>query len=421
MTPEGWGRVPVSGLVASVGVGVSVKGHSRPAGTGEVGVLRISSVTYGTFRPGENKVVVDEDLSRVKESPRAGCVLVSRANTQELVGASAYVAEDHPGLVLPDKLWQLVPAPAIADGRWLQLVLSTPQMRGRISEAATGTSGSMKNIGREQFLALDVLVPPLPEQRKIAAILSSVDDAIAASQAVIDQIQVVKKALMAELLTKGLPGRHHRFKQTEIGEVPEAWDIRPLGDVASVERGRFSHRPRNDPRFFGGDTPFVQTGDVAASGGRLRRFSQTLNDAGLAVSRLFPAGTIVLTIAANIGDTGIAAFPVAFPDSLVGIQAGQSVDNRFLELVLRTRKKELDDAAPQNAQKNINLEILRPVLIQVPPLSEQVEIADAVEAIDDRLSSEKDALSALRATKSALMSVLLTGELRVRVDEEVAA
>jgi len=283
------------------------------------------------------------------------------------------------------------------------------------------TSVSMRTgipkINREELAKFRCLLPPLPEQRKIAAILSSVDDAIEGTQAVIDQLQVVKKAMMAELLTRGLPGRHTRFKQTEIGEVPVGWEVARLDEMASVERGKFSHRPRNDPRFFGGEYPFIQTGDVAASGGRILSFAQTLNDDGLAISRLFPAGTIIITIAANIGDTGIATFPVAFPDSLVGIQAGDRIDNRFLELVLRTRKKSLEDAAPQNAQKNINLETLRPLVIQVPPAPEQREIADFFEAMCQRVGAEVETLAVLRAVKSALMSVLLTGEIRVTPDE----
>ena len=83
----------------------------------------------------------------------------------------------------------------------------------------------MKNLSQEKFLTLGLSTPPLGEQRKIAAILSSVDDVIEATQAVIDQLQVVKKAMMAELLTRGLPGRHTLFKQTEIGEVPEEWRL----------------------------------------------------------------------------------------------------------------------------------------------------------------------------------------------------
>ena len=134
------------------------------------------------------------------------------------------------------------------------------------------------------------------------------DDAIEKTQAAIDQVQVVKRGLMQELLTRGLPGRHMRFKQTEIGDIPEGWEVVALSSVASVERGKFAHRPRNDPRFYGGQHPFIQTGDVAACDGLIDTYSQTLNEEGLAISRLFPSGTIVVTIAANIGSTGIAAF-----------------------------------------------------------------------------------------------------------------
>lgn len=270
-----------------------------------------------------------------------------------------------------------------------------------------------KTLNKAKLNELSLVLPPLLEQKKIAAILSSVDEAIEATQVVVEQLQVIKKAMMGELLTRGIPGRHSRFKKTEIGEVPEGWGVVRLDEVASIERGKFSHRPRNDPRFYGGQYPFIQTGDVAASGGRIRRYSQTLNDDGLRVSRMFPAGTIVITIAANIGDTGIAMMPVAFPDSLVGIQAGDDVDNRFLELVLRTRKEGLDKAAPQNAQKNINLETLRPLLIQVPSKEEQEEIAEVFESVDVRLIRETEYLEALRETKAALLSVLLTGEMRV--------
>ena len=80
-------------------------------------------------------------------------------------------------------------------------------------------------------------LPPLPEQHKIAAILSSVDHAIEKAQAVIDQVQVVKRGLMQELLTRGLPGRHTRFKQTEFGQVPEAWIEIDLGSVIELKRG----------------------------------------------------------------------------------------------------------------------------------------------------------------------------------------
>jgi len=93
--------------------------------------------------------------------------------------------------------------------------------------------------------------------------------------------------------------------------VPEGWEVKKLEDLASVERGKFSARPRNDPKYYGGKFPFVQTGDIAESKTYLLKYSQTLNDKGLAVSRLFSKNTILITIAANIGDTAITTFDFA--------------------------------------------------------------------------------------------------------------
>jgi restriction endonuclease S subunit len=101
----------------------------------------------------------------------------------------------------------------------------------------TGSTNQIE-LSKSQFAGLRLLLPPLPEQRKIAAILSSVDEATETTQAIIDQLQVVKQAMMAELLTRGIPGQHTRFKRTEIGEVPEAWDTTTLGEACHITTGK---------------------------------------------------------------------------------------------------------------------------------------------------------------------------------------
>ena len=122
------------------------------------------------------------------------------------------------------------------------------------------------------------------------------------------------------------------------------------------------------------------------------------------------------TIAANIGSTGIAALDVAFPDSLVGIQAGPRVDTRFLELALRTRKGDLEKYAPESAQKNINLNTLKPLRVPLPSMTEQRQIAECVWSIIKREENTRQHWDGLKQLKSALISVLLTGELRVTLD-----
>ena len=109
-------------------------------------------------------------------------------------------------------------------------------------------------------------------------------------------------------------------KETSNGE----WREVTLCDLGEVDRGRSRHRPRNAPELYGGPYPFVQTGDIKASRGRITVHTQSYSEAGLAQSRLWPAGTMVITIAANIAETAILTYPACFPDSVVGFVADES-------------------------------------------------------------------------------------------------
>lgn len=124
------------------------------------------------------------------------------------------------------------------------------------------------------------------------------------------------------------------YQWTEVGTIPADWKVLPFGALAAIERGKFTARPRNDPRYYGGDIPFIQTGDVTRSGGTIKTYSQTLNADGLKVSKLFPKGTLFFTIAANIGDVGFADFDAACPDSLVAITPTADVDVVWLSYEL---------------------------------------------------------------------------------------
>ena len=196
--------------------------------------------------------------------------------------------------------------------------------------------------------------------------------------------------------------------------LPEGWSEIALEDLANVERGKFSARPRNDSKFYNGTTPFVQTGDVSSSDTYLREYTQTLNDEGVKVSKIFPKGTILVTIAANIGDSAIAEFDVACPDSVVGIQCYQEKSNNiWLKFKIDTIKKNLDNEAGKNAQKNINLQLLKPLKIWTPPRPEQEKIAAVLSTWDKAISTTDALLANCRQQKKALMQQLLTGKRRL--------
>lgn len=197
-----------------------------------------------------------------------------------------------------------------------------------------------------------------------------------------------------------------------MNNIPANWTIKKLDVIAKIQRGRFCVRPRNDPAYYGGDMPFVQTGDISQSKTFLKNYSQTLNNKGISVSKVFPKNTILITIAANIGDTSITTFPVACPDSLIGIN-NKSCDVFWLNYFLQTQKNKLNGLATQNAQKNINLETLNNLKIAVPPIAEQKKIAGILGTWDRAIEELTGLIAEKKELKRGLMQRLLTGTQRL--------
>ena len=273
-----------------------------------------------------------------------------------------------------------------------------------------GQGSTIIHLYGRDIKKLQLVLPPLSEQKKIAEILCTVDQEIEKIDTIIKQVEKLRMGLMREFFTKGIG--HTEYQETDLGKLPKKWEVIPLSNIATIERGKFSHRPRNDPDFFGGDIPFIQTSEVVNSCGLIQKYSQTLNDKGLAVSKLFKKGTIVLTIAANIGNTGILDFDSCFPDSLVGITPSQEIDAVFLEYYLRTRKTYLNDISTQSAQKNINLEKLNPLLVIKPPMQEQLRIAEVLTEIDGKVLAQRSIKHKLTDLKHGLIQDLMSGKVR---------
>ena len=167
-------------LVENIVAGTNIGGQQRPLEEGEYGVLKISAVTKGVFDPREFKVV--DDVSHIKMiHPRKGDLLFSRANTSEMVGATAIVDKDYEDLFLPDKLWRLDPADGV-ETIFLKALLSSPAIRAEVSKVSTGSSGSMQNISMAKFRKLPAFLPPLTLQQEFAAFVQQVDKSRFAGQ-----------------------------------------------------------------------------------------------------------------------------------------------------------------------------------------------------------------------------------------------
>jgi len=192
------------------------------------------------------------------------------------------------------------------------------------------------------------------------------------------------------LLAKIIENRKHKIKKTakefncyeinktiiELFTIPNTWEWISLGNYAKCQRGKFSIRPRNDPSCYGGIFPFIQIGDLNNNGGWVENHIQTLNEKGLAVSRMFKSGTVVIAIVgATIGNTGLLRYDMCFPDSLIGIESDSLIGNQFIEFYLRFMKKNIRYLAyAGGGQPNIKLPTLNTFPFPLPPLKEQKEI-----------------------------------------------
>ncbi|RMF23816.1 MAG: type I site-specific deoxyribonuclease, partial [Bacteroidetes bacterium] len=176
--------------------------------------------------------------------------------------------------------------------------------------------------------------------------------------------------------------------------LPEGWVWVTLPQLGELSRGKSKYRPRNAPFLYGGPYPFIQTGDIRQAEGFITHYTQTYSEAGLAQSRLWPAGTLCITIAANIADTAVLGFEACFPDSVVGFIPEFGVEVLFVDYYFRTIKSRIERLAPATAQKNINLEMLQKLPIPLPPPAEQRRIVAEVER---RLSVAREAEKAVEA------------------------
>ncbi|PWR18402.1 restriction endonuclease subunit S [Zavarzinia aquatilis] len=183
------------------------------------------------------------------------------------------------------------------------------------------------------------------------------------------------------------------------------WRTAKLGELGEVNRGRSRHRPRDAAHLYGGAYPFIQTGDIKAANGRITRHSQNYSEAGLRQSRLWPAGTMVITIAANIAETAILSYPACFPDSVVGFIANNNkADARFIEYQFRQLRRLIqhENVGTGSVQDNINLQTLERLELKVPPICEQIAIASTLGALDDKIELNRRMNETLEAMARAI-------------------
>jgi len=287
-----------------------------------------------------------------------------------------------------------VPAPDRLDARYLYHWLRAK----RKHLEGLGNGATFKEVSKAVVSRIEIPLPPLDEQRRIAAILDQADDLRRKRREALERLQELNRLVFLDMFGDPIAN-------------PRRWPSLHLGNAGTLERGISKHRPRNDPALLGGAYPLVQTGDIANCDGYVRSYRATYSELGLKQSRLWSVGTLCITIAANIGKTGILTFDACFPDSVVGFTPKGQVRTEFIQQWFGFIQPALEKDAPQFAQKNINLAILRELPVPIPPIDLQGAFAARIAEIDKLKAHHRAHLAKLDALFASLQHRAFRGEL----------
>ena len=308
--------------------------------------------------------------------------------------------------------------------RYFHYLLRTPAFAKEAERWSYGITSDMWSLRPEHFKMIYGCLPILTEQVAIVRFLDYMDRRIRryirAKQKLIKLLEEQKQAIIHRAVTRGLdPNMRLKPSGVEwLGDVPEHWEVQRVKQAAQILRGKFTYRPRNDPSLYDGPYPFIQTGEVARAGKSITGYRQTLNERGLAVSKMFPAGTLVMTIAANIGAVAVLDFAACFPDSVVGFVPRRCVERDYLYYVFLAMKSELLREAPVNTQGNLNIDRIGSRGIALPPAPEQQMIVQWIEertrCLNAAIERARQETALLREYRTRLIADVVTGKLDVR-------
>ncbi|NEW75088.1 restriction endonuclease subunit S [Streptomyces rhizosphaericus] len=399
--PKGWVRVQLGDILDRIEAGKSYKCEPRPAGPDEWGVIKVSAMTWGDFDESENKAVPAGFEHNPDYEIKAGDILLSRANTAAYVGAPVLVKQCRPRLLLSDKSLRLVPADGI-DREWLAYLLSSPSIRGQISERATGTKDSMRNISQGALADIECLLPPLGEQRRIVAALEqqlsrldaamqSVTKAVQSGVALIDAVKggtVSDMSLRSPQVCLGDVIREP-LRNGHSARAAADGTVRTL-TLTAVTRGKFddTHTKLTAPDPHRVSNLWLEPGDI---------FIQRSNTPDL-----------VGTSALYDGPSNWAIYP----DLLIRVRTQQRLDPRFAQLVLsapqtrqyfRASAKGLAGSMPK-----IDQETILNTSLPLPDIEAQRRVVQDVDRTIEHVQGAIDVSESVGGKAAALRRSLLT-------------
>lgn len=275
--------------------------------------------------------------------------------------------------------------------------------------SASGTPG----LNRDEVYRLTILVPLIAEQQKIAEVLGTLDEDIEKTKEVIVTTEKLKKGLMQDLFTRGIG--HAKFKGTELGEIPEGWEIMKIGDVATLSTGTTPSTSKKS--YYSGITPFVKTGEIVNN--KIINTKVYVSDEAVKNYRLkkYQPGTVLMAMygqGKTRGQTSLLDIEACTTQNAAAIEPNENITSEYLWILLKGQYEQLRQDGVQGHISHLNLTILRDYLVIVPPVDEQGKITEIILVVDEKISVNKKLLEKQTQLKKGLMQDLLSGEVRVK-------
>ncbi|MGP4717710.1 restriction endonuclease subunit S [Psychrobacter sp. T6-6] len=339
---------------------------------------------YITVREIQNgKVVFLDKTDRVNDSAlelinnrsnlEVGDILFSGTGT---VGRTSVIEVNPENWNIKEGIYVIKPNKEVINSRYLFYLLNTQYIVKKYSKKIVGSP--VVSLPMSELKRIQIPIPTLNIQTKIVQIL--------------DAFTELTAELTAELVARKQQYAYYRKQLLTFNDGEVEW--KTLKEVAlELGRGKSRHRPRNDPKLYGGDVPLIQTGDVRNASHVINEYTQTYSKFGLEQSKLWPKGTLCITIAANIAETTILGFDSCFPDSIIGFVADpEKTTTSYVEYLLTSFKSELQAQSTGSAQSNINLATFERLKFPFPPLTEQQRIVTILDKFDALTTSLTEGL-----------------------------
>lgn len=412
MVPNGWTETYLGEVITHQKGFAFNSGSYRDKG---IRIVRISDTTRNSIHS-ENPVYLAEEDANGLENYKLNKddIILSTVGSRphlldSMVGKAVKVPLEADGSLLNQNLVKVIPKSSKINNEYLYEMLKNKRFIFFISTLVRGNANQV-SITLSDLFQYHFALPPLPEQKKIAQILSTWDKAITTTEQLLANSQQQKKALMQQLLT----GKKRLLDKNGV-RFSREWKKVRLGTVADMNSG--GTPKSNIEEYYGGNIPWVSIADMTKQGKWIASTEKYLTKLGLENSsaRIYPKDSVLYAMYASIGECSIAQVPLSSSQAILGIRPKSELNFEFLYFFLNSLKEKIKLQGQQGTQSNLNKGMVKDFLLYLPGMEEQKKIAAVLSTADQEISTLQQKLEALKQEKKALMQQLLTGKRRVLV------